>query len=301
MAARRETHYETLGVARVASRAEIVRAFDRLVEEFSRDTTPPDAAREARIREAFAVLSDGASRAEYDRALDARVPARGTRPANVLVAAGAVAVVAGAALAIFLYSGAGMSGKAGRPASEIQAEVAASIGRVQTVDMAGKATATGIAFTVAQGVMATTCAGLDPGVQVVVMIGPRAVPARIAQADESLGLCKLAVDGAGSWPLRLNPGVPSAGAKVYAAVPNAAGDVSLAEGTVKRTAAGPPAAIEADVPGGAAIGGRPLLDSFGNVVGVATGPAPGGGVRHVVLPALWAEAPLPAAASPARR
>lgn len=301
MAARRENHYETLGVSREASLAQIARAHERLVEEFSLDTTPPDPPREARIREAFAVLSDEASRAEYDRALDAQVPARRSRRVNVPVAAGAAVVVAGAALAYFLFSGAGISGKAGRPALEIQAEVAASIGRVQTVDMAGKATATGIAFTVAQGVMATTCAGLDPGVQVVVMIGARAVPARVAQVDESLGLCKLAVHGAGSWPLRLNPGVPSAGAKVYAAAPNAAGEVLLAEGTVKRTASGPPAAIDADVPGGAAIGGRPLLDSFGNVAGVATGPAPGGGVRHVVLPALWAEAPLPAATSPAQR
>ncbi len=79
MASREETHYATLGVPRDARPGEIARAHDRLTEEFRRDTTPPDPRREARVREAFAVLSDESRRAEYDRALDA-APSPGRRP-----------------------------------------------------------------------------------------------------------------------------------------------------------------------------------------------------------------------------
>jgi hypothetical protein len=285
-------------VPRVARHAEIRRAHDRLVEEFAKDTTPPDPRREARIRGAFAALSDEARRAEYDRSLDA-CASSARRPKPVALAAVAALLAAGGVLA-WLLSGRGDTAGSGRPAPEIQAEVAASIGRVQSLDLAGQATVTGIAFTVAKGVMATTCAGIGPNAQLVVMIGNRAVPARVALADEALGLCRLAVHGAGSWPIPLNAAPPAVGARVYAAGLDAAGEVTLAEGKVQRTVAGAPAtAVDASVPAGGAIGGRPLLDAHGRVVAVATGAAPGGGVRHLVLPPAWADEAAPASASPA--
>jgi transposase len=286
MATSRETHYDALGLPRDAKHGEIVRAHDGLVAEFRKDTTPPDARREARIHEAFEVLSDAERRAEYDRSLVAAPPAPDRRRA-VAVAGVLAALVA---VSAYLYSGRGGPPPAkGRTAQEIQADVVSSVGRVQSIDLSGKASATGIAFAIANGVMATTCEGLAPGAQIVVTIGTRAVPARIAATDERLGLCKLAVDGAGSWPLRVGGAEPRVGDKVYAADVNPAGEVVLAEGIVKRIAADAQGRIvEAGVPASNASGGRPLLDIQGRVVAVATALQPGGAPRHVIVPAAWA-------------
>src|SRR5512139_3417381 len=97
--------YDALGVDRDAQPFQIARAHDRLVAEFDLDTTPPDARREALIREAFAVLSDPQRRADYDRSLEtsaAAPPAPGGRKA---IAVGAAAVVVVVALAAWLFGG----------------------------------------------------------------------------------------------------------------------------------------------------------------------------------------------------
>lgn len=289
MTAPRESLYEALGVASDARPGEIARAYERLVADFALDTTPPDPRREARIREAFQVLADEARRAEYDRSLaaggaPARADGRTRLAATVGVAAALVVALA------WYFSGPGEApGNPGRPSSEIQAEIGGSVGRVRAIDLSGRAAETGFAFTVAEGVMATTCDGLAPGAQIVVTIGSRAVPARIAEADESLGLCKLAVEGAGSWPMPLAGGGPGVGERVYAAGLGASGDVVLAEGVVKRVATeGALRIVEAAVPGVPAMGGRPLLDAQGRVVGVASAAQPGGSARYVMVPAGWA-------------
>lgn len=295
MAIPRESHYDALRVPRGARQGDIKRAYDRLSAEFDKDTTPPDPRRQARIREAYEVLSDEEQREAYDRSLAVAPAAFDRKRAGAIAGIAAVALAAGA----WLFLGQGTpTAKAGRTAIEIQAEVAGSVGRVRSIDMSGKATSTGLAFTVAKGVMATPCEGLAPGAQVVVTIGTRAVPARITMADEALGMCTLAVDGAGSWPLPVGGADPRPGDKVYAAGVNSAGDVVLAEGAVKRVVAqGQARIVEASVPAGEAIGGRPLLNIYGRVVGVATAAQPGGAARHLILPAGWgAESPAPAAA-----
>lgn len=289
MTAPRESLYEALGVAPDARPGEIVRAYERLAADFALDTTPPDPRREARIREAFQVLADEAKRAQYDRSLASGVaPAHAGDRTRIVAMAGLAAALV-VALAWY-FSGPGEApGKPGRPASEIQAEVGGSVGRVRAIDLSGRAAETGIAFTVAKGVMATTCDGLAPGAQIVVTIGSRAVPARIAEADESLGLCKLALEGAGSWPVPFAGGGPGVGERVYAAGLGATGEVVLAEGVVKRVATeGALRIVEAAVPVVPAMGGRPLLDAQGRVVGVASAAQPGGAARHVAVPAGWA-------------
>lgn len=286
MKAPRETLYDVLGIPRDAKRGEIVRACQRLAAELRQDTTPPDRRREARIHEAFEVLTDETRRAEYDGTLV--LATRNPDRRRIGVIAGVVAALAAVAAYLFLAQGA-PSAKAGRTVKEIQADVVSSVGRVRSIDLSGKAVSTGLAFTVAKGVMATTCEGLAPGAQVVVTIGARAVPARIASVDEGLGLCTLAVDGAGSWPLPLVGAEPKVGDKVYAAGVNAAGEVVLTDGVVKRVATDAHVRIvEAAVPAATGDGGRPLLDINGRVVGVATAAQPGGAVRHVMVPSEWA-------------
>ena len=295
MATPTESHYDALGVPRGARQGDIKRAFDRLIAELGLDSTPPDQRREARIREAYEALSDEEQRKAYDRSLDVAPATFDRRRAGAIVG---IAVAVMAAGAWFFFGQGEPPAEAGRTAMEIQAEVVSSVGRVQSIEMSGKATTTGIAFTVAKGIMATTCEGLAPGSQVVVTIGTRAVPAHIAMTDEARGLCKLAVEGAGSWPLPMSWVEPRVGDKVYAAGVNAAGEVVLAEGSVKRIVADAPSKIvEASVPVAAGIGGRPLLDIYGRVMGVATASQPGGAARHVSVPLDWAaESPVPQAA-----
>ena len=288
------THYDVLGISRSARAGEIVRAHDRLVAEFKLDTTPPDPRREALVHEAFAVLSDPDARAGYDRSLAAGPAPASRRP---VLAAGAAAAIAVAAGLYFLLSPAPPAVPAGRPAAEIAAEVSRSVGRVRAFDMAGRTIASGVAFTVAAGEMATACEGLAPGSQLVVTIGTREAPARVSRVDEALGLCRLAVDGGGSWPLPTGGPAPRPGDKVYAAELTAGGEVRLAEGAVRRVAGeGARRFVEATVPAGEGIGGRPLLDAMGRVVAAAMAVQPGGDARHVAIPTGWADEPAPAAA-----
>jgi hypothetical protein len=271
------------------------------VEEFRRDETPPDPAREARIREAFAVLSDPARRADYDRLLETvPVAARGW-PRGAGWAAAAIGALAAIGLAWWALAPSGSP--RGRPLPQIQADLSASVGSLRSVDLAGNARKLGLAFTVAEGVMATACAGIDPRAQLVVTVGRREIPARVALVDEALGICRLSVSGAGSWPIPLAAAAPPAKARVLTAGLDAAGEVALSEGQVLAVQGGLAGTVDASFGSGGALAGQPLLDIHGRVMAIALGPAPGGGFRHRLVPASWAEgtpvanAPTPATAA----
>ena len=293
MAAPRETHYDVLGVAEDAAPGDIARAYQKLVRQFEMDATPPDPRREARIREAYEVLFDTARREEYDHA----VPAKAPPPHRGKAAAGAAVVAVLGLGAYYLFGRDKPQEFAGTPGPQFRAELSRSVGRVEAIDMTGKAVTTGIAFTIDSGIMATTCDGIAPGAQIVVVIGTRPAPARIATVDEAMGLCKLAVEGAGSWPLATGGPALRAGDRVFAAGLTAAGEVELVEGTVKRVASeGARRIVEVSIAVAPGTGGRPLLDASGRVVAAALPPQPGGAARHVEIPATWAETPRATAA-----
>src|SRR5215475_371322 len=70
MAVQYKDYYETLGVPRTASQADIKKAFRKLAREHHPDKKPGDKGAEARfkaINEANAVLSDPDKRKKYDR------------------------------------------------------------------------------------------------------------------------------------------------------------------------------------------------------------------------------------------
>lgn len=76
-------YYQTLGVARGATEADIKKAFRRLAKQYHPDTHPNDKSAEARFREineAYEVLGDKEKRANYDRFGSATPPPFGFNP-----------------------------------------------------------------------------------------------------------------------------------------------------------------------------------------------------------------------------
>lgn len=293
-------YYGILGVPRDAKLTDIGRAYNNLKAAQKRDDTPPDPRREALIEEAFRELADPERREAHDRSLVTRKAA----PSGKWLGVAAGVAIAGAAAAYFLVGGPSSAPQApGRPMAEILAEASRAVGRVDAFEMSGRSTALGLAVVVEPGVLVTHCAGIAPGAQIAVNLAPRSVPARVALADEALGLCKLAVEGAGSWPLAVSGAEPRAGDRAYAASLSAAGEVLLAEGTVKRVVAESGTRfIETSMPVAAGAAGGPLLDAHGRIVGIAAGSNAAGEGRHRVLPADWlarAQAPAASSAAPA--
>lgn len=162
------------------------------------------------------------------------------------------------------------SSVAARPVAEIAQEAGRALGRVEAYDLSGQVTPLGFGAAIEAGSMAVACPTLEAGAQIKVHNGPRAVSARVTHKDESLGLCRLAVEGSGAAsPLAVAPMPPVAGETVFAATLDAAGDARLAQGKVKRVwTEGVRTLIEAT---GAAPGteGAVLLDAAGRVLGAA--------------------------------
>jgi hypothetical protein len=131
---------------------------------------------------------------------------------------------------------------------------------------------------------------------------PQAIPVRVAQADEKLGLCKLSASGIGSWPLPITNAEPHPGDTVYMTKVNAVGEVGLVEAKVKRVVPSPRGkVIETSIPVLPERQGGPVLDTHGHVIGVALLPDPAGRGEVVRITPDWAvrpkvEAPQPAVA-----
>jgi len=294
MADPRETHYDVLGVAPEASPFEIQRAFDRYAGGLAKAETPPDARRERRMREAHAVLSDPAQREAYDTALSARAAEGTKRKRGVAIAVGSalLMLVAGIYGWIALKSSVKPpTAVASRPLAEIASQAGRALGRVEAYDLSGRVSALGFGATVEAGALVVACPTLGAGSQLKVHNGPRAVSARVVHRNESLGLCRLAVEGSGAdSPMAVAPAAPAAGERVYAATLDATGEAKLLESTVKRVFNEGARTLIDTTGTGPAMDGAVLLDAAGRVVGVAPVPAPG----YYALPkAFLTEKPAP--------
>lgn len=294
MADPRETHYEVLGVRPGASPLEIQRVFDRYLADLPKAETPPDPRRERRMREAHAVLSDPAQREAYDASLAAGAAqgAKQRRGAAIAVGSALLMLVAG----IYGWQSLKSSVKpasaiAALPLAAIAAQAGRALGRVEAYDPSGQVTPLGYGAAHEPGGMVVACPALVAGAQVKVHNGPRAVSARVVHRNESLGLCRLAVEGSGaSSPIAVAPSAPAAGDKVFAATLDGTGEALLLESTVKRVFT-EGARTLIDTTGTApAMDGAVLLDAAGRVVGLAPVPAPG----YYALPkAFLTEKPAP--------
>ncbi|MGZ5101095.1 MAG: DnaJ domain-containing protein [Usitatibacter sp.] len=303
------TLYEILGVSRDAKHTDIGRAYNRLRAEMQDEDAPPDPRRAALIKDAYEILSDLDRREAYDASL--RNPKVLLQNAghriNPLWAAGALVLAVAAAAAWWVLRPKTHPRDRVRTPIEIANAATVSIGRLQSIDMSGRSTPLGLAFAVEEGVMATSCTGISPGAELVVNIVPRVLQAHVMMADDFHGLCKLAVQGVGGWPLALSGVEPRPGEKVYAASVNAVGEVVLKEGTVTRVVAEPKGRIiETTIPMALVSSGSPLLDGLGRVLAIASVARSDGQGRYVAVPRAWSAVvptsrstpPVPAAAAP---
>jgi hypothetical protein len=279
---RKQTHYDVLEVPRGAKREEIMAAYQRLSRELQQESALPDADREARVQEAYQVLSDPHRRTFYDASLGKKKPAAAASP-NVRTQRWIGGIGAGLVLLIaaIYFATRGPSGPAPLSPEEIVAAISRSVGQVQAIEMSGRASPVGIAFADDAGSMVTACPTVAPGAQLVVRLGPRAAPALMSLADEVLGICKLAVAGAGSWPLNITSLEPRAGDRIYIARIGGNGDVTVAAGTIKGMADSAQGKVmQLSIPVAAIEAGSPVLDVQGRVIGIAAPPA-------IARPARW--------------
>ncbi len=302
MSKRIPTHYETLGIEPGAKHTDVGLAYRRKLSAIRREDAPPDLKGETKLREAFEVLSDLDRRAAYDEELrKARLkPAFGKNHAAI---AALFVVAVGAGLFWHLRphlmpETVDTPPEPGKPHQEILNAAIPAVGRLRTIDMSGQAHPAGIAFAVEEGVLVTSCEGLSPTAQLNVDLQPRIVPARVTLSDEALGLCKLEVLGAGSWPLSVSSVPAKPGDRVFATMLGPKGGVSLLPGRVKSIKPdGKAAVLEVTVPLPPQHGGAPLLDIYGRVVAVAN-MRPEGKGRYVAIPVAWGETVKPPPSPP---
>ena len=276
----RRTHYDELGVKPSAIPTEIERAWRKYRAEADHEGTAPDRGRESRMRAAYETLSDPVKRAAYDDSLKA--PERRQRSKGLAIGLLGVLVLAGVAAGAYLLQPPPPPPPGALTLDELTHNASLAMGRVESLDMGGKSTRVGLAFAVEEGVVATTCEGINPMSQLSLNIMPRSVPVKVAQVDEVRGLCKLTAKGIGSWPLQASPNDPAPGETVYATKMNAVGEVGLVEAKVKRvmpTERGK--TIEISVAVLPERQGGPVLDSRGRVVGMQL--LPGGKGRGEVV------------------
>lgn len=280
-----KTHYQVLGLKPGARHTEIGIAYQRIMGKRRAETAPPDPKLDARIQEAYEVLSDLEQREYYDAELRARMlqrPLPKWRIGAALLAV--VALGAGA----WWYLKPSESEKLDAEAPQKVAQAAApAVGKIERIRVSGSVQPAGIAFSTEEGVMASSCHALAPDTQLVVTMLGRKVPVTVRTLDAKTSLCQLTAPNSGSWPLMFTGVAPRPGDRVFAARVDAKGEVSLREGQVKRVLETPQGrAVETNLPVGAEGAGTPLFDPQARVIAIASF-APDGKELYLLPPEAW--------------
>jgi S1-C subfamily serine protease len=174
-----------------------------------------------------------------------------------------------------------------KAAKDILAQAQKSVGRLQGFEMTGRAVPLGLALALDEHAMVTTCHGIPAGAQLVVAFGDDVRSATLLVDDETLDLCRLAVDPP-LVPAALAEREARPGDAIYALGANAQGDLALTEGTVKSLVPDARGAlIELSMPVAPNGSGGPVFDSFGKVIGIATTSQAHGASVSLAVPASW--------------
>jgi len=299
MAPAKKTLYEILGVPRDANSLDVGLAHERRVAEMRR-AVPPDPSAEALVQQAFEILSNDKRRAAYDAQLltaaersaasaqattDLEIGEAEPEPRKLpLVPIAIVAALVLVVLFVALRSPAPPPppppvaaapkpppppAPKARTGSEILGAGATSTGQLLVYSMSGNASPIGMAVAIDAGTMVTTCHGIPAGGKLVVRVGKEQHPVDLTITDETLDLCRLAVTGYTTPPVRIEADAPRTGDKVYLLAYDAKGELSAIEGTVTGVREGA-LEISMQVPAGAS--GAGVFDQFGNLAGIATSP-----------------------------
>jgi S1-C subfamily serine protease len=162
------------------------------------------------------------------------------------------------------------------------------VGRLESFEMSGRAVPLGLAVAIEPAAMVATCHGIPGGAQLAVVNGLENRSATLAVVDETLDLCRLSVAAPPLVALALADHDAKAGDAIYALGANAAGELAVTEGQVKRLvpdARGPIYEISMPVaPNGS---GGPVFDAYGKVIGIATTAQGHGASVSLAIPASW--------------
>ena len=325
MASQKKTLYDILGVSRDANAIDLGLAHDQRRAELQR-AAPQDPSALALLHEAFEVLSNPQRRAAYDAALvtasekaAALEQAKEQEPDLVLDAPEdeavrrripPVGIAAGVAVVLILVFLALHRSPAPQPppepvaaapspeppppppppksAKDILTRALASAGRLQGIEMSGRAVSVGLAVAIEPGKMITTCHGIPAGAALVVTVAGQKHSATLTMTDEVLDLCRISVPSLEGKPLALAAADPRPGDKIYALGANAAGEIALTEGTVKQLL--PEARgklVQLSMPVAPNGSGGAIFDAEGNVVAIATTTQAHGAGAGIALPASW--------------
>jgi hypothetical protein len=283
----KQTLYDVLDLPRNASAKDVIDAYRRLSATRDDSAPPLDPRRMALLHEAYEVLADAPRRAAYDASLVGdRVlagAARGLPMRWIAIGAGAILIAIAAVLTLRPRAPANVASR-----DEIGAQANVAVARLQAIDVSGRKSAIGLATTVDEGTMATTCHGLAPGAQLVVDNGTLTLAATVAIADAVLDVCKLTVAGGASHPVASMLVLPRVGDAIYVTSPKAAHGVAIDDARVSAIAATSNGkVIEIDKPVAAQADGGAVFDTHGKLLGIATSAGASAGGRGVVLPSAW--------------
>ena len=293
MANPRRTYYDDLGVKRNATGKDIERAYRKYRSEQDMVTAAPDRARDNRMMAAYETLGDPQKRAAYDAAL--AEPQRKQRSRSLMFAMLGGLVLAAVAAAAYVLQPPPAPPPGTLPVEQLTHNASQAMARVDSLDLSGKSAPIGLAFSIEDGTVATSCKGITPMSQLTLYMPPRRVPVKVAQVDEKLGVCKLTANGIGSWPVPITSGDPSPGEIVYATKMNAVGEVSLVEAKVKRVVPSDRGKnIEISVAVLPERAGGPVFNSRGHVIGVQLLPEGSRTGEVVRITPDWALRPKPA-------
>lgn len=280
---RNRTLYEVLGVSRNAKVTDIQLAYNRLRAEMKRESTAPDPRWAAMAKVAVETLIDPEKRAQYDKTLDALVPAlararrkKSGRGAGIAIAAGVLLAAGGGAWYYFVGAQgskpAATSAEAGMTPQQVAEEVAPRIGRLQGALMSGEVRDLGIVVAVAENEMVITCRGFVAGAHLTVKVGQIAQKAELARVNEELDICTIAVRGTGSG-LKLRGSGASPSEKLLAIAPHPTGGQPVWRPVSVARALQDPKGPALELKAAEALeNGTPVFDSQARLVGIAVTP-----------------------------
>jgi len=323
----KKTLYDVLGLARDAMALDVGLAYQKRLEELQK-APAQDASELALVKSAHEVLSNAKRRAAYDASLvtesEKAAAKEQAAPDIVLepedeesgprrippvgIAIGAVVVLIVAVFAWRMMRTPAAPPKAieaaeetaapapppppavpqKKSAKDILAQAQASVARLQSFEMSGRAVPLGLAVALEPTAMITTCHGIAAGSQLVASFGAETRSATMNVNDDLLDLCRIGIAPPAVPTLAAATDEPKPGDAIYALGANASGELALTEGTVQ--ALMPDARgkmLQISIPVAPNGRGGAVFDAYGRLVGIATTSHGHGAGVNLAIPATW--------------